>query len=328
MADQSKVDVVLSGKKAVIVAMIAVATLLVTVIVIRNATREKDAQIATAQQTIPDTKRAIQAVEDISREFSRLQELDDNYSVMLGTPGIDLDSADKEILRGEKTFIRALDDMEKRAQFLSDSDKPVITKLLANFRVAVNNRKYLTSVRQRFSGNKLLVAPGNDEVLKLKAALIQKDRQLMMADRNDVGRNVKRKTTLTDSLEILLNEEEVRNTGLLDAINNLKSENSSLRTQIKQFRNRQQSTIDITRYRELEQQVNELAAELYLAKVDCSLVRADADKIISTSRQRKQLLTDALQVLKNLSESGSASIRQKALEKLGYLEQVSEKIRE
>lgn len=328
MADQSKVDNVLSGKKAVVVAMIAVATLLATAIIIRNATRDRDTQIATAQQTIPNTKRAIQAVDDISSEFSRLQELDDNYSVMLGTPGIDLDSADKEILKGEAAFIRALNDMEKRAQLLSDTDKSVITKLLANFRMAVNNRKYLTSVRQRFSGNKLLVSPGSDEMLQLKSALIQKDRQLMMAERNEVSRNVNRKTNLADSLEMLLNEEEARNTGLLDAINNLKSENSSLRTQMTQINNRQQSTIDITRYRELEQQVNELSAELYLAKVDCSLVRADADKIISTSRQRKELLTDALQVLKNLSESGSASIRQKAFEKLGYLEQVSEKIRE
>ena len=78
-----------------------------------------------------------------------------------------------------------------------------------------------------------------------------------------------------------------------------------------------------TKVNSLEQKVQDLNADLYFAKVDCNLSRADAQQIISNARQRKELLSESLAMLTSLSASGDAGIQKKAKEKIAHLNHIA-----
>ena len=73
----------------------------------------------------------------------------------------------------------------------------------------------------------------------------------------------------------------------------------------------------------LEQQVTELNADLYFAKIDCNMARTDAQQMISNARQRKELLSESLVMLTNLSRSEDADIQRKAKEKIARLNRIA-----
>ncbi|HTL09048.1 MAG TPA: hypothetical protein VL307_12340 [Chitinophagaceae bacterium] len=73
----------------------------------------------------------------------------------------------------------------------------------------------------------------------------------------------------------------------------------------------------------LEQQLSTATAELNFAKIDCNLARADAQQIISNARQRKELLTEALGMLRSMEGNTDAAIQKKAKEKIQRLNQVA-----
>ena len=73
----------------------------------------------------------------------------------------------------------------------------------------------------------------------------------------------------------------------------------------------------------LQQKVDVLDAELRLARVDCNLTRVDAAQIISNSRQRKELLSEASGILTSLSKYEDADIKKKVHDKITRLNQVA-----
>lgn len=283
----------------------------------------KDSNEGSADQSLRSSHSTIEAVNTIHHQFAVMQQMDENYAVMLGSPGVNMDSADQVILKAEAGFTSFLDTFQQNIPSLSASDRPLLDSLVANFRVAMLNRQYLSGIRLKLNGSNIVITPRDKEINRLQLLLRDKDRQLNVKN-SSIGTSPDRR----DSLARLLNAEEARSTGLLDIVNNIKTENASLRTQIASLQTGQQKSVDINRYQSLENQIDELSAELYLAQVDCNLTRVDADKIISTSRQRKQLLNEALEVLDNLSQSDNSEIKAKALLKREYLKQVSAKIRE
>ena len=73
----------------------------------------------------------------------------------------------------------------------------------------------------------------------------------------------------------------------------------------------------------LQEKIQYLNADLYFAKIDCNLTRADAQQIISNARQRKELLSESLTMLNTLSAYGDASIQKKAKEKILHLNHIA-----
>ncbi len=61
----------------------------------------------------------------------------------------------------------------------------------------------------------------------------------------------------------------------------------------------------------LQQKVDELNAELRLARVDCNLSKVDAAQIIFNAKQRKQPPTESSGILKSLSDTDNAGIKKK-----------------
>ncbi len=78
----------------------------------------------------------------------------------------------------------------------------------------------------------------------------------------------------------------------------------------------------------LQSRMQDLQAELLLARVDCNLSRVDATDIISTSKQRKQLLTEASGILTSLANSSSPDLKSKVKQKILKLNQVAANTRE
>ena len=78
----------------------------------------------------------------------------------------------------------------------------------------------------------------------------------------------------------------------------------------------------------LEKRVSDLNTEIRLAQVDCNLSRVDATQIISNSKQRKALLSDALNTLNTLAVNGDATVKRKVLDKINRLNQVSSTFRD
>lgn len=77
-----------------------------------------------------------------------------------------------------------------------------------------------------------------------------------------------------------------------------------------------------------DNKIEELNIELRLAQVDCNLTRADAGQIISKSKQRRQLLSEALCILTNLSAADNAIAQKKIRDKITRLNQVAKNYRD
>ncbi|MBC8034858.1 MAG: hypothetical protein H7Y03_11975 [Chitinophagaceae bacterium] len=129
-------------------------------------------------------------------------------------------------------------------------------------------------------------------------------------------------------------EKESQYTSILSMINTLKKENESLTAKINKL-STGNSTItnemlknEKSRAALLEKRISDLNAELRFAKVDCNLTRADVTQIISNSKQRKELLAEALASLNNLSRSDDAVIAQKAKEKFQRLNNIAKTVRD
>lgn len=311
-------------KKVALIAGIAGAVILAIVIITTGSLSQKKK----IGETVDSGESTLQVVHNIHREFAALQEQDENYAVMLGSTEINMDSADRVILDAERKFSVYLDNTGQSLSSFSPADRSLVDSLISNFRLAIINRQYLSGIRSKLNDKDVFISPRQGAVEKLKLMLFEKDRQLQQLSGRDVNPAKTIKTNRRDSLARMLDEEESRSTGLLDIVNDLKAEVASLRARNNLLQSDQRKSVDIARYHDLQREIEEISAELYLAKVDCNLTRVDADKIVSTSRQRKQLLSDALQVLDNMSQSDNEMIKAKALEKRQYLQEVSAKIRE
>lgn len=78
----------------------------------------------------------------------------------------------------------------------------------------------------------------------------------------------------------------------------------------------------------LENKIEELNIELRLAQVECNLTRADKRQIISNSKQRRHLLSEALSILTKLSAADNAIAQKKIQDKIAHLNQVAKNYRD
>ncbi len=137
-----------------------------------------------------------------------------------------------------------------------------------------------------------------------------------------------------DALKQQLEESAGKIPELNATISNLKKENEQLTLQISQSRsavtgNNEETTKAIKNKNEqLETKLQAMDAELRFMKIDCNLSRADVNQIISNSRQRQALLSEALQTLNTLSRSEDAEVRNKAKKKFLQLETIAKTVRD
>jgi hypothetical protein len=136
------------------------------------------------------------------------------------------------------------------------------------------------------------------------------------------------KTALQQKLDEAQKDAKIANNQLTA----LHQANENLQSRLKEADHTTASSSDAqktalnTKNAALERKSEELADELRFAEVDCNLSRADARQIVYNSRQRNELLTDALTTLTQLAKSPDAEIQKKAREKLATLRSIASSV--
>jgi hypothetical protein len=150
-------------------------------------------------------------------------------------------------------------------------------------------------------------------------------------EKQELVRMGRAQTVLRESLEKIrtdsavlrrqLDDQVKSGSALKDQVFNLRSNNEALQTRL--------VTDDgpgggaNAKTAALQRQSAQLNDDLRFAEVDCSLSRADAKQVVYNSRQRKELLTDALTTLNELVKSPDAEVVRKARERLITLRSIA-----
>ncbi len=179
------------------------------------------------------------------------------------------------------------------------------------------------------------------DIFQLKNELIQKDNDLARQDVLIKSLQVKSfgpsKTTGTDEaqkgendlLKMAFDNKQKEYDALKDNYTRLKADNNNLVSQVTEYKKSSSlqkedaKAAAENKINTLEEKIQNLNADLYFAKIDCNLTRADAQQIISNARQRKELLSESLTMLNMLAASGDAGTQKKAKEKILHLNHIA-----
>ena len=274
----------------------------------------------------------------------RLQQLDDQYAMLPdGSDAAVRNSIAALVSGNEQVLKKQVDSVEQLSAVYAGAGKSALYKTIINsFRAALNERQSLKNIRMTIASGNSLTGGGQQDVLLWKNELLQKDNEITglkteLKDRQGVsfassanpGAQEARKGEI-DLLKTAFNDQQKEYDLLKDKYNRLKTDNSIMAGQLVDYRRNttpaaaeNTDAAESTKISALEQQVMALNADLSFARIDCNLDRADAQQIISNARQRKELLSQALGMLKSLLGSGDGSVQKKAKEKITRLNHIA-----
>lgn len=273
----------------------------------------------------------------LAGRINSLQQLDQKYADQLSMKGDKkmLDSINLQIFVQEEILRGSIDSIFLNSTRQPDSNlNNLSNNIISSYRSILNNRQAITGLRNVINLNSTSLSPDKKVLLKLQNELQQKNNQLLSLEssiknnvvekNNSVQKNDVQETNTT-TLKKNIADLENKVYWLTSTNYSLKQDNDKmLRAQTEALKN---STINETSVKNqsgvLQQKVDALEAELRLARVDCNLTRVDAGQIISNSRQRKELLSEASGILTSLSKSGDAGIKKKVQDKIVRLNQVA-----
>ena len=266
-----------------------------------------------------------------------LNELDKEYALLSSATGNKsvLDGIEKKIIDKEGIFQSSIDALSNNSNSRYEKEEGnSITNTVAGFRLILEDRSYINSLRNMLKLKNSNMQP-NDELGKLQNTIIEKEQRITALenqlkntglDNNAAIKNLPELTpgklkTFNDN--ITQQKSEISNLAVINS--RLKEDNERLLQQ-KNESAKNTATAE-ARLKEriaiLEQNMEEASADLRLAQVDCNLTRADAGKIIYTSKQRKELLSEASNILISLAQSGDESIRKKADNRIMRLNKIA-----
>jgi len=284
---------------------------------------------------LQQNKRLQQYDELLHGKLSALQQLDKAFTASLTATGnsIQPDRVNRDIQQQEQVFSRLVDSLRLEVFKFTDTDiKSNFSKMITSFRLAVDNREAIGSLRnavvmstEGFTADEKAQLIMKNELDERRKKITALETALKDAERNNTAFNITpgndHSKTMTENVATL----ESKIVSLTGANNILTQENEQLSKMQNETGNHSSDSETMLKDKAnlLQQKVESLNAELQLLKVDCNLNRVDATQIISTAKQRKRLLTEASSILTDLSASANADIRKKIKEKIVRLNQVA-----
>ncbi|MEP7141893.1 MAG: hypothetical protein ABI707_03430 [Ferruginibacter sp.] len=274
----------------------------------------------------------------LTSRLNSLQQLDQQYAGLLPKSNDKklYDSINQLIFLQEKVFRGSIDSIFLNTPNQADSG---FTKLFNNivdsYKSILENRRSMSSLRNAINLGKDSVTPDGMDLLKTQNELQEKNNRIASLESelkamtqnkvNAVPQTVAAQNENTAVLKENIATQESKIATLTAAYYSLKQDNDRL---LKQQNDAPKTagTGELsfkTKTAALQQNIDELNAELRLAQVDCNLSRVDAGQIISNSRQRKELLSEASGILMSLAKSDDAEIRKKVQSKIVRLNQVA-----
>jgi len=303
-------------------------------------------KVTTAQQHV-----LLMQDEILHGHLNALQKLDKEYTTLLS------DTANKNGMEGinarisaEESFLNeSIDSISK--ELVNNPgvvDESLFTNMVTSFRLALENRRGLSNLRDALGVGKATINPGQQLMLKVKSELLAKETKIANLENalKVMQANLDKKPVAPVSviakvpvvvpkapLPLSTENDNLNKEKLIEKDNKivaLTTTNSMLQKEYdrlsKQYTDAKKNleTNDLkSKSVALESKVDELNTELRLAQVDCNLARADASQIISNSKQRRVLLSEASAILNNISKSDNAAVQKKVQDKIARLNQVA-----
>lgn len=293
----------------------------------------------TPDNIIPGQQRELLMQDEILHAYlNALQKLDQTYTGMLTdtTSKNGLMEINQQIASAEVLFQQSIDSVSKNMPaYPNREDENLFLNMISSFRLALDNRRSISNLRNAIGNNKAALNTDQMAMLKIKNDILTKDTRIASLENElkVMQNNMENSTRATadkaeedkNSLVENIVEKDNKINSLTAKNNLLQKEYDRLSRQVtevgKNLETKESSFK--TRSTSLESRVDELTAELRLAQVDCNLSRADASQIISNSKQRRVLLSEALAILNSLPKSDNASIQKKVQEKISRLNQIA-----
>lgn len=316
------------------------AILLLMAIFFTRSPGNKAINVVNLENKIAEDRQVVSANMLLHGQFSRLQKLDEEFNVMIfnNDPNGSIDSLNLLIEKEEKSLAGSIDSIKNTKQkYNAWANVVLIDSIINTFSHALVNRKYLADIKNALNGKTINMGAKQQEVMQLETDIRNKENRIAALENllrsRPIVENIQEQPKSVKEMETALKEEEMRNAGLMDIITELKKDNAHLVSE-NNFRKTTSSSqneavaVARSKMQELQDQVSDLNAELSFVKIDCNLSRADARKIISNSKQRMQLLEEALKNLQVLSGSDNQAVKRKAKEKLAELNSIASTVRD
>lgn len=240
---------------------------------------------------------------------------------------------DSSINISEHAIADNIDKLRRMAKlFTGIKNRNYTDSLVSGYNVALKNHRSLNNIRSVIGMN--LDTDGDNAALfaKLQAGLQSKDRQIAKLESQLHNFRIEKSNENPVVQTAAINTEEWRKQ--TERAEYLAKENRALqqdndRLLLEFGKLRKSSEVELVQKQaETRQQMNNLTAQLYLAQVDCNLTRADAKHIVYNSKQRRELLAEAMKILNNLAGAGDETFQQKVREKTNQLRFISNAIRD
>ena len=274
----------------------------------------------------------------LSNRINLLQQLDQKFADKLSESGDKkmLDSINLQIFVQEEVFRGSIDSIFLNSASQRDTNlNNLSNNMVSSYRSILNNRQAITSLRNAINLNSTSLSPDKKVLLKLQNELQQKNNQLLTLE-NSIKSMGKEKGSVVQKNDIQEGNSSALKKSITDLENKvylLTSTNYILKQDNEKFLKAQTNAAKTNssdndpnlknKAIALQKNVDMLDAELRLARVDCNLSRVDASQIISNSRQRKELLSEASGILTSLSKYDDAEIKKKVHDKITRLNQVA-----
>jgi hypothetical protein len=278
------------------------------------------------EQVRTTTVRAIDKANDLlGRHAERLRQLDGKYIGSLidsSANRIALADINDDIHKEEVSFGETIDSLELQGF--------PYTSLAAAFRNVLKDHLSLSNIRVTLPSGAKRPGDRQQDLLRARKELQEKDDQIALLQRRppSAGNDDRMLPALQADNDVVrqqLNEQQRTVMVLREQLSGLQHTNEMLNGRLNDAAGSRDAASNslIVRNSALEKRSTDLADELRFAQVDCNLSRADGRQLIYTSKQRKDLLTDALAMLNELVRSPNAEVQRKATERLGQLKSLA-----
>ena len=281
----------------------------------------------------------VPSLEALNSRYKQLKELDQEYAQQ-ATGGA---SAANELLASaENSVNKSLDSLAVTARSIEDRKLALqLQNFVDAYRFALSDRSAMRvyKIAALTPGKSNSNTNGQEALTQMQNEVVARDKRIAELQNQNYSLEQRVKTAAstgsattasqqnTDALKATINDQEKR-------IASLTTANSALEKQNAVYSNAAVAKPAVdngsaamkSQNALLEKQVASLTAEVRLAQVDCSLSRADASQIISNSKQRKALLSDALVTLNGLAATSDPTIRKKVTDKMVKLNQVASNV--
>lgn len=294
-----------------------------------NSSNKKD--IAALPDYVNEQKDVMQTDILLHSKFDRLQKLDEEYNLLVfnDSGAFPVERMNSMILNAETDMQKTIDSIKENIpDYNSWENVTLLDSITTAFTMALSNRRYIAEIRNMVAAKHISMDPAQKQLIQLQQKIVRLEKDL------------KAKSPVAaapfgeiEELKSSLHEEETRTAGLVEMADNLNKQNQQIASAMKQAAGQYNTELTSlkaskTRVQKLQEEINELSAELNFARIDCNLSRADANKIISNSKQRKELLGAALKSLQSLSTSENDNIQRRAREKLTELNHIASTVRD